>query len=134
MSLFLSIAIFSLSTIFIYFLFENLSIFLRLIAYSIFLFEFISQAYCTLINPGIPHRNNYISERIIHLISQGLQADPNYLNKYRICKKCNIIVPAEQPITHCDICNICCESIYYNYKPFRHGSSLRLDWKMHWKK
>ena len=110
MSLILYLLFFILSILFIYLIYPDLSPFMRLIALFVFLFQFITQSFCTLNNPGIPHRNNFISERIIHLISQGLQDNPNYLNNYRICKKCNIIIPTDTPITHCDICNICCES------------------------
>lgn len=110
MSIILALIIIALDITFFYFLFPYLSSFLRLVSYCVFLFQFITHIYCSLINPGIPSRNNFISERIIHLISQGLQVDPNYLNKYRICKKCNIIISADQPITHCDICKICVES------------------------
>ncbi len=119
MSFLLAVIILGLTITFYYLLYPYLSLFLRLISYCVFLFEFVTQTYCTFINPGIPSRNNFISERIIHLIGQGLQVDPNYLNKYRICKKCNIIVPADQPITHCDICNICVESMIF-FNNFNH--------------
>ena len=35
------------------------------------------------------------------------------INKYQICRNCNILIDKYLRIIHCDICNVCCE--YYDH-------------------
>ena len=72
----------------------------------------LSQITCTIINPGIPHRNNYVSDGVMLSIYQQVKQNNYKFDKYRVCKICNILVNVEQNITHCEDCNICVESIY----------------------
>jgi hypothetical protein len=72
----------------------------------------LGQVYTTIINPGIPHRNNYLSTEIIHSISQNILYNTNFnFDKYRICKDCNILIEKEDHVTHCDECKICIQGI-----------------------
>ncbi len=71
--------------------------------------QIISQLVCTILNPGIPNRNNYVSDGVMHSIYQQVKYNNYKFDKYRVCKICNIIVTVDQDITHCEDCNICVE-------------------------
>jgi hypothetical protein len=90
----------------------------RYIGLGIYFIQLISQIYSTIINQGIPHRRNYLSEDVINTMYQYMKASNVKLDKYRICKACNIVVYDNQHVTHCDMCDICSEGkdfIFYIY-------------------
>jgi hypothetical protein len=75
-----------------------------------YILQTFSQISCSITNPGIPHRNNYVSDGVMFSIYQQIKQNNCKLDKYRVCKICNILVSAQQDITHCEDCNICVES------------------------
>ncbi len=91
------------------FVYSELYFALKYAGLMIYLLQIFSQIYCTLINPGIPHRNNYVSDGIMHTIYQNVKHNNYKFDKYRVCKRCNILVTVEQQVTHCEECNICVE-------------------------
>ena len=69
-----------------------------------------SHLYTTFINEGIPKRVWFLSNNIINYLIE----DENFYsefntNKYQICRKCNILIDKSLKISHCDLCNLCCE-------------------------
>ena len=63
--------------------------------------------FTTIITPGIPHRNNYISDEVMETLYQNMRLNNVNFDKYRVCKQCNILVNTEQKITLCEECDIC---------------------------
>jgi len=112
MSIFLFLMVNLTNAGLILFVHKELSFLFRIIGLAIYITQIISQVTCTLINPGIPHRNNYVSDGVMHSIYQQIKYNNYKFDKYRVCKICNIIVTVEQNITHCEDCNICVEGIY----------------------
>lgn len=105
--LFLVVNVFnSLLLIFVYPKFHYLVKYTGMLIYFL---QVLSQTYTTLRNPGIPHRNNYVSDTIMHTIYQNIRYNNYKFDKYRICKACNILVNTDQKVTHCEECNICYE-------------------------
>lgn len=95
-----------------YFLFDFIFCSLIIEYYYIALFLFISICtiyfYLYLVNPGIPNRKFYISEGVLSSIYTYLEnTNSESIDKYKICKICNIYVPPELLVIHCEDCNIC---------------------------
>lgn len=109
MSIILFVIINLVNAMLIFFVYKELYVILKLIGVSIYIIQVFSQVTCTLINPGIPHRNNYVSDSIMHTIYQNIKYNNYKFDKYRVCKICNILVSVEQDVTHCEECNICVE-------------------------
>ena len=65
------------------------------INYFIFI---ISYLYTVLINPGIPKRQYYFK----YLETKKLDK-----NDWQKCSKCNILIPKNFKVTHCNRCQIC---------------------------
>ncbi len=73
-------------------------LFIKIVYVLNYLIFMISYLTTMLINPGIPERK-YYSDYI---------KNKNIINdNWRCCYKCNIIVPKEYNISHCDDCDIC---------------------------
>ena len=84
-------------------LFKNVGIILIIIVNA-------SQLYTIFINEGIPNRKWFLNNKIIaNLIENDNFYDEFNINKFQICRKCNILIDKSLKIIHCDICNICCE-------------------------
>lgn len=80
---------------------------INLLIYGI---QFLSQLIATLANPGVPHKNNYVSEEVVYTMYQHMKLqNVKTIDTYRICQECNIVVKQEQNVTHCDECDICVE-------------------------
>ncbi len=114
MSIILFIIINFINALLNYFIYTQLHLYMRLIGISIFSIQVLSQIYCTIKNPGIPHRNNYVSDSLMHTIYQNIKHSNTRFDKYRVCKRCNILVSVDQSVTHCEECNICVESISFS--------------------
>ena len=109
MSIILFLIINLINTFLIFFVYQELYFLLKYAGGVIYILQVFSQLYCTIINPGIPHRNNYVSETIMHSIYQNVKYNNYKFDKYRVCKRCNILVTVDQDIVHCDDCDICVE-------------------------
>jgi hypothetical protein len=109
MSIILFVIINFLNALLISFVYQELYFILKYVGLMIYVVQVISQVLCTMINPGIPHRNNYVSDSIMHTIYQNIKHNDYKFDKYRVCKRCNILVMVEQQVTHCEDCNICVE-------------------------
>lgn len=131
MSLILFFVINVINYLLIKFVYDDLNFFFKYCGVIVYILQVISQTHCTLSNPGIPHRNNYVSDSVMHMIYQGVKSNHVRFDKYRVCKRCNILVTLDQHVTHCEECNICVEGII---NLFRNRSSLCMDRKMHCKK
>ena len=107
MSIILFLAINVFNTFLILVIYPNTHYLVKYIGNTIYVLQVISQIYTTIINPGIPHRNNYISEDVMETIYQNMKMNDVNLEKYRVCRQCNILVMTEQKITHCEECDIC---------------------------
>ncbi len=99
----------AINLLFIYFIYPRVFFVFKYIGLAIFLVQITSQVYTTLINPGIPHKNNYISDSVMQIIYKNMKLSGLTFDKYRICKICNILVNKDQDVIHCDECNICVE-------------------------
>jgi hypothetical protein len=80
---------------------------MKYIGNTLYVIQVISQIYTTIINPGIPHRNNYISDEVMETLYQNMRLNNVNFDKYRICRQCNILVNTDQHITHCEECDVC---------------------------
>jgi hypothetical protein len=98
-----------------YFVYPNTHIVIKYIGLIIYLIQNSSQLYCTMINPGIPSRNNYLSEEVIFTMYRYMKENNIKFDKYRVCGICNILVFIEQQVIHCEDCNICVEGKLMNY-------------------
>ena len=68
--------------------------------FAIIYFTFIiSYIYTSLINPGIPRRDYYIPNIIKRKIADK--------KNWKKCSKCNILIPKNLEVIHCDICKVC---------------------------
>lgn len=89
---------------------NNFHYIFRIVEILLFAILDFSQLYTTLINEGIPKRKWFLSNRIINcLIEDEYFYNEFNINKYQICRKCNILIDKSLKIIHCDICNLCCE-------------------------
>jgi len=76
----------------------------------IYLIQILSLISTSLINPGIPHRSNYLSESIITVLSNSMKLSELKFRKYKVCKVCNILVNSYDEVIHCEDCGICIKS------------------------
>lgn len=93
--------------LFIFLIYPKIHFAFKYIGLSIFIIQTLSQIFTMLINPGIPNKNNYISDSVMQIIYQNMKLSGLTFDKYRICKICNILVSKEDSVIHCDDCNIC---------------------------
>ena len=76
------------------------------------------------LNPGYPCMNNYVNEPMLELLENAYLEDNKSVDKYAICKMCNILVKKEENVYHCDKCEICVISyvlsrLSYSCRTFR---------------
>jgi hypothetical protein len=109
MSILLFVIVNLINALLIRFVYEEIYFLLKYIGLLIYILQVLSQIHCTLANPGIPHRNNYVSDTVMHTIYQSVKCNQLKFDKYRVCKRCNILVTSDQRVTHCEECNICVE-------------------------
>jgi hypothetical protein len=110
MSIFLFLIVNLINALSVVYIYPELVNIMKFIGVAVYVIQVTSQVMCTIINPGIPHRNNYVSDGVMHSIYQQVKYNNYKFDKYRVCKICNIIVGSEQDIQHCEDCNICVES------------------------
>jgi hypothetical protein len=94
-----------------YVIYPNIHYIFKYIGNTVFIIQVISQFYTTIVNPGIPHRNNYVSHGVMETLSKYARHNETTLDKYRVCKECNILVKLDQSVIHCEECNICIEDL-----------------------
>ena len=81
---------------------------LTILGIFLYFIQTLTHLYCLLVNPGIPNRKFYISESVMQSIYTYLEyTNSESFDKYKICKICNIYVPPDQSVIHCEDCNIC---------------------------
>ena len=91
-----------------YIIYPRTSIIIVYCGIIIYFFFIVLFFYNFLINPGIPNRKYYISDNVIRSIYTYLEyTNSDSFDKYKICKICNIYVPPEKTVIHCEDCNIC---------------------------
>lgn len=83
----------------------------KIIGSAIFIIQNLSQIFTTIINPGIPHKNNYLSDEVIYRMYRYMKENNIKFDKYRVCSKCNILVFTSDNVTHCNECDICVEDL-----------------------
>jgi hypothetical protein len=100
--------------LFIKYIYKKLNSFFEIAYISILILVNFFHLYTTFINPGIPKKSWFLSDKIINLImiDENIYREFNN-NKYQICRKCNFLIDKSLKIVHCDICNVCCE--YYDH-------------------
>ena len=84
----------------------------RYLGLIIYLIQILSHIFTSIINPGIPHRNNYISESVMEILYNSMKLSELNFRKYKICKICNILVNSEDHVVHCEDCGVCIKSKY----------------------
>jgi len=107
MSIFLLFLINLANFLFIIFIYPYIYFVFKYIGITIYLGQTISHIYTMLINPGIPNKNNYISENVLQIIYENMKMSGITFDKYRTCKICNILVNKDDSVIHCDDCDIC---------------------------
>ena len=97
--------------LFIKYIYKKLNSFFEIASISILILVNFFHLYTTFINPGIPKKSWFLSDKIINLImiDENIYREFNN-NKYQICRKCNFLIDKSLKIIHCDICNVCCEN------------------------
>ena len=113
MSILLFLIINFVNLLLMLFVYNQLHYIMKYIGLTIYIVQVLSQTICTLANPGIPHRNNYVSDSVMHTIYQSIKSNYLKFERYRVCKRCNILVTLDQQVTHCEECNICVEGMCY---------------------
>ena len=91
-------------------IYARVNIIFKISAFLLLIIVNLSQIYTVFINPGIPKKIWYINDKIINLIMEDENVYKEFnINKYQICRNCNILIDKYLRIIHCDICNVCCE-------------------------
>jgi hypothetical protein len=83
---------------FFYFLWKDLSNFVKFFGLLIWFIQFASYTYTFLINPGIPTYDMSVTS-----------PNPITVKNYRICNTCYIIMDVSNKVEHCEDCNVCIE-------------------------
>ena len=87
---------------------------LKYISFFFLILVDITQLYTVFINPGFPEKKWFLSSKIINIIMKDEEVYKEFnAKKYKICRKCNLLIDKFLKIIHCDICDICCE--YYDH-------------------
>ncbi len=81
--------------------------FLSVIGYCIYFLQLYSQLRIVIGNPGIPSKDNYISEEIHEYLKNNSIETKNKFGYFNICRECNILITYEKSISHCKTCGIC---------------------------
>lgn len=94
-----------------YFIYSTFHLYIKVIGLILFSLQILVFIYNVVVNPGIPNRKFYISESVMQSIYTYLEyTNSETFDKYKICKICNIYVPPELTVIHCEDCNICVNS------------------------
>ena len=124
--LFLLVNIFN--TLLIFFIYPYTHYLIKYVGNTIYVIQVFSQIYTTIINPGVPNRNLYISDEVMETLYHNMRMNDVNFDRYRICRQCNILVTTDDNIIHCDECDICFKGMDLLY---RFGSSLWMDRKVY---
>ncbi len=96
-----------------YFVYPDYNFGLIILGIALYLVQCVTHVYCLLVNPGIPNRKFYISESVMQSIYTYLEyTNSESFDKYKICKICNIYVPPDHTVIHCEDCNVCINGKY----------------------
>ena len=71
---------------------------IKYLTLSIFLIYIISFVFLFLKNPGIPSREYY---------KKNFKITGEERKNYKKCSKCNIIIPKDFEVVHCQMCEVC---------------------------
>jgi len=112
MSFFLTLFINLLYLLMEYFAFPGIHFIFCYLGRAIFFAQIMSHAHTVFFNPGIPSMSLYLSDRVVDFILKNSEENKSVFNKYRICKKCNILIKLEDSIVHCEECGICLIGIF----------------------
>lgn len=97
-----------LNILLIFLIYPKLSSIYHILGIIFYIIQIMSFLFLFLVNPGIPSRKFYISEGVLHSIYTFLEyTNSETFDKYKICKICNIYVPPDSVVIHCEDCNIC---------------------------
>ena len=80
-------------------LFRTNYLLIKIIFVIVYLVFIISFLYTVLINPGIPRKQYYIE----YFKNKNLGSKDNWQR----CSKCNILIPKNFKVTHCQKCQVC---------------------------
>lgn len=115
-ALILFITLTAINFLLLYFVYPILPEMIKYIGLTVYSLQSITFLFNFLVNPGIPNRKFYISENVIQSIYTYLEyTNSDTFDKYKICKICNIYVPPENTVVHCEDCNICITSKFVLY-------------------
>ena len=97
------------------YIYEKINFFFEIASISILIIVNFTHLYTVFINPGIPKKSWFLSDKIINLImiDENIYREFN-TNKYQICRKCNFLIDKSLRIIHCDICSVCCENYHHH--------------------
>jgi hypothetical protein len=91
------------------FTYSSITWMLKVIGLLLYLIQICSHLFTLFANPGLPDKNNYISEEVIGIIVKNAEYNSNCLKNYIKCETCNILVNAKSEVIHCKDCNLCIE-------------------------
>jgi len=112
MSICLTIVINVMHFALVYLSYPSLHILFSILGKFVYATQILSHYYTVLMNPGIPSNKLYVSDRVTDFIMKNSSENKHILDKYRICKRCNIIVNNEDQVQHCEECGVCLIGIY----------------------
>jgi len=107
MSFVLTIIINSVHWLLVKYSYPFLPLFLVIPGYIIYIMQMGSQFWTAFGNPGIPNRNNYLSEEVVEYLKSNNIQKKTMFEYFKICRTCNILITYDKTISHCDICGIC---------------------------
>ncbi len=92
-----------LTTIFTYIFWDKLSKENIILGSLFFIVHISSYLFTCLANPGIPNKNKYYSNPFSTV---GIK-------RYKVCKKCQLIMNLDKQTYHCKSCEICVEGNFF---------------------
>jgi len=95
-----------------FFVYKQLHYLFKYSGFAIYFIQITSHSICSIINPGLPHRNNYISDSVMQILYNNMKLSGLTFEKYKICKICNILVNTDDHVIHCEECQVCVKSIF----------------------
>lgn len=96
--------------LFIKYAYQKINFILQFFSLFLLIIVDITQLFTVFINPGIPKKIWFLSDKIINLIMKNECIYKEFnTEKYKICRKCNLLIDKCLKIIHCDICDVCCE-------------------------
>jgi hypothetical protein len=76
----------------------------------VYFIQVSSHMLTSLVNPGIPSKENICPADVASNGKVNVANIAGYEN-HKYCKTCNILVPNNRNVNHCDECDICIEGI-----------------------